>query len=67
MFCWLEFTDGRDTTTLLPRAVEHGVAYVPGSAFAVGTALPAALRCCFVSHPEPVLRDAVLRLAAAST
>lgn len=66
MFCWLEFTDGRDTTALLTRAVDHGVAFVPGSAFAVAAPLPSALRCCFVSHPEPVLREAVLRLAAAT-
>ncbi|GAY11706.1 aspartate aminotransferase [Pseudonocardia sp. N23] len=67
MFCWVEFRDGRDTSTLLTRAVERGVAFVPGAAFAVGRPLTSALRCSFAGYPEPVLRDAVLRLAAAAT
>nr|WP_211178144.1 PLP-dependent aminotransferase family protein [Pseudonocardia acidicola] len=67
MFCWLEFPDGTDTDALLPRAVAHGVAFVPGSAFAVGPPRGSALRCCFVSYPEEVLRDAVRRLAAAAS
>ncbi|MGD9990616.1 PLP-dependent aminotransferase family protein [Pseudonocardia sp.] len=67
MFCWVEFRDGRDTGALLPRAVDHGVAFVPGAAFAVGAPLTSALRCSFAGYPEPVLRDAVLRFAAAAT
>jgi len=67
MFCWVEFRDGRDTGALLPRAVDHGVAFVPGAAFAVDTPLTSALRCSFAGYPEPVLRDAVLRLAASAT
>ncbi|GEL24014.1 aminotransferase [Pseudonocardia sulfidoxydans NBRC 16205] len=67
MFCWVEFRDGRDTGALLPRAVDHGVAFVPGAAFAVGTPRTSALRCSFAGYPEPVLRGAVLRLAAAAT
>lgn len=66
MFCWLELP-GVDTTALLPRALEHGVGFVPGSAFAVGTPQPDSLRCCFASHPEPVIVEAVRRLAAAAT
>jgi 2-aminoadipate transaminase len=69
MFCWLEFpartADGAatDTAAALPRALEAGVGFVPGSAFAVEGALPTAARCCFASHPEGVLREAVRRLA----
>jgi 2-aminoadipate transaminase len=68
MFCWLEFPTGTDTTAALPRALEAGVGFVPGSAFAIGsgpgsTALPADARCCFASHPPDVLREAVGRLA----
>ncbi|WP_214404911.1 PLP-dependent aminotransferase family protein [Pseudonocardia lacus] len=65
MFCWLEFPEGTDTTAALPRALDAGVGFVPGSAFAVGTPLPAAARCCFASHPPEVLHEAVRRLATA--
>ncbi|QNG55771.1 PLP-dependent aminotransferase family protein [Pseudonocardia petroleophila] len=66
MFCWLELP-GVDTTALLPRALEHGVGFVPGSAFAVGSPAPSEIRCCYASHPEPVIVEAVRRLAAAAT
>jgi 2-aminoadipate transaminase len=64
MFCWLELP-GVDTTALLPRALEHGVGFVPGSAFAVRDPAPSAVRCCVASHPEPVIAEAVRRLARA--
>lgn len=76
MFCWLDLP-GTDTTALLPRALEHGVGFVPGAAFAVGAPEPASaggpprpastLRCCYASHPEGVVVEAVRRLAAAAT
>ncbi|MEK6440211.1 aminotransferase-like domain-containing protein [Pseudonocardia sp. T1-2H] len=66
MFCWLDFTDGTDTTALLPRALEHGVGFVPGSAFAVGADQAHGARCCFASYPEPLLVEAVRRLGEAS-
>jgi 2-aminoadipate transaminase len=66
MFCWLEFRDGTDTAALLPRALAHGVAFVPGSAFtADDRPRTAAARCCFATLPGPALREAVGRLAAA--
>ncbi|MCW0212857.1 MAG: PLP-dependent aminotransferase family protein [Pseudonocardia sp.] len=70
MFCWLDFTDGTDTTALLPRALGHGVGFVPGSAFALGSAdgedLSHAARVCFASYPGPVLAEAVARLERAT-
>jgi 2-aminoadipate transaminase len=66
MFCWLDFPAGTDTAALLPRALEHGVGFVPGAAFAVATPLPAAARCCYASHAEGVLVEAVRRLAAST-
>lgn len=72
MFCWLEFVDGTDTTELLPRALEHGVGFVPGSAFAVdpavdgGTRLRSAARLCFATYPPDQLTEAVRRLARAA-
>ncbi|WP_250548780.1 hypothetical protein [Pseudonocardia sp. H11422] len=67
MFCWPEFPGGTDTDAPLARALDHGVAFVAGGAFAVDVSRASAARCCFVSYPEPVLRDAVRRLAAAAT
>ncbi len=65
MFCWLEFVDGTRPAELLPRALEHGVGYVPGSAFAVGRELDAAARLCFASNPPPQLHTAVQRIGTA--
>jgi 2-aminoadipate transaminase len=65
MFCWLEFTDGTRPADLLPRALEHGVGYVPGTAFEVGRDHTGAARLCFASHPPARLHTAVERLGAA--
>ncbi|MCQ4120318.1 aminotransferase-like domain-containing protein [Rhodococcus tibetensis] len=66
MFCWVEFTDDTiDTAALLRTAVEHGVAFVPGSAFGMGAHLGAALRLCYATCPEDVLAVACERLGDA--
>ena len=65
MFCWLEFTDGTRPADLLPEALDHGVGYVPGTAFAVGQDLSAAARLCFASNPPGELHTAVERLGSA--
>lgn len=65
MFVWVDFTDGTDTTALLPRALDAGVAYVPGNAFAVSTDYTRSMRLCFTTSGEATLEQAVDRLAAA--
>jgi 2-aminoadipate transaminase len=66
MFCWTEFADpGPDTAALLQTAVEHGVAFVPGSAFGVAAGHRSALRLCFATCSEDTLTDAAARLGAA--
>jgi 2-aminoadipate transaminase len=65
MFGWLAFPAGTDTAALLPRALRHGVGFVPGNAFRVGAAQPGTARCCYASHPEAVIARAVRRLARA--
>ncbi|MBF6187932.1 MULTISPECIES: PLP-dependent aminotransferase family protein [Nocardia] len=65
MFVWADFTDGTDTGQMLPRALEAGVAYVPGQAFAVSEGYRGSLRMCFTTSEAPVLGDAVQRLAKA--
>lgn len=66
MFVWADFTDGTDTQELLPRALAAGVAYVPGSAFAVNGGYRDALRMCFTTFDGATLTEAVDRLARAA-
>jgi 2-aminoadipate transaminase len=67
MFGWLEFHDGTDTDALLTAALGRGVAFVPGSAFAVGggAGAGASARLCFTTNTADRLDEAVARLAAA--
>ncbi|NNH70258.1 PLP-dependent aminotransferase family protein [Nocardia uniformis] len=66
MFVWVDFTDGTDTNALLPGALDAGVAYVPGSAFAVTTDYSHSMRLCFTTSHADVLTEAVDRLARAA-
>ncbi|NMD58230.1 MULTISPECIES: PLP-dependent aminotransferase family protein [Tsukamurella] len=65
MFVWGEFADGTRTSAPLAGAVDAGVAYVPGSAFAVQRDLGTALRLCFTTSSPDDLREAVRRLSTA--
>ncbi|MCP2318995.1 2-aminoadipate transaminase [Nocardia amikacinitolerans] len=65
MFVWADFTDGTDTQQLLPRALEAGVAYVPGAAFAVEKGYRNSMRMCFTTSEAAVLEEAIDRLATA--
>ena len=66
MFIWAEFTDNTDTSALLPTALEAGVAYVPGAAFAVADTTPNTLRLCFTTSDEATLTEAISRLSKAA-
>ena len=73
MFFWLRGPAGTCTTALLPRALAHGVAFVPGAAFDLpqpGRALaesPSAhcMRLSFVTLSPEGLEEAVRRLSMA--
>jgi 2-aminoadipate transaminase len=73
MFLWGRFVNPTvDATQLLPAAVEHGVAYVPGAAFHVGrpgddpAAVPhGQLRMSFATLSADQFDEAGRRLAAA--
>ena len=67
MFLWGELHGDAavDTTALLHTALDHGVAFVPGSAFAVERPLPHHLRLSFATASPEQLGDAAVRLAAA--
>jgi 2-aminoadipate transaminase len=64
MFVWGRLP-GIDTGALLERAVEAGMAFVPGTAFAVDGRPTDALRLSFATQSEPELDEAVARLARA--
>ncbi|MET9031085.1 PLP-dependent aminotransferase family protein [Nocardia sp. NPDC004168] len=65
MFVWVDFTDGTDAVDLLPRAIDLGVAYVPGEAFAVFGGHRNSMRLCFTTSDAATLREAIERLARA--
>jgi 2-aminoadipate transaminase len=55
MFFWVELPAGLDATALLPKAVDAGVAYVPGAAFYAGAPAANRLRLSFVTvSPERI-------------
>ncbi|MBJ7288177.1 PLP-dependent aminotransferase family protein [Williamsia sp.] len=64
MFCWVRLP-GVDTSALLDTAVAHGVAYVPGSAFAVSRDAGDCLRLSFATLAPADIDRAVTRLARA--
>jgi 2-aminoadipate transaminase len=57
MFFWIELPEGVDATALLPKAVAHGMAYVPGAAFYADRPRLNTLRLSFVTvSPEQIDR-----------
>jgi 2-aminoadipate transaminase len=59
MFVWLTLPAGIDTMALLPRAIERGVAFVPGAPFFADNAPTNTLRLSFVTVPPEKIRAAV--------
>lgn len=64
MFFWVEGPAGLDATACLPRAIEAGVAYVPGAAFYsdAARARPQGLRLSFVTLTPEQIEQAVATL-----
>jgi 2-aminoadipate transaminase len=65
MFLWAELTNGARARDLLPRALEQGVAFVPGEAFSVQNPHETGLRLSFATADPEDLREAATRLARA--
>ncbi|MFW2354527.1 PLP-dependent aminotransferase family protein [Hydrogenophaga sp.] len=63
MFLWLRLPEGMNATELLPKAVEHGVAFVPGSAFYADHADPRTLRLSFVTASVEQIASGIAALA----
>ena len=66
LFAWVRFVDGTDADELFARAVDHGVAFVPGSSFSLDECHRDTARLCFASLPPARLVVAVDRLALAA-
>jgi 2-aminoadipate transaminase len=63
MFFWLELRGGLDAVALLPRAVEAGMAYVPGAAFYAQAPRANSLRLSFVTAAPAQIEAGVAALA----
>jgi 2-aminoadipate transaminase len=59
MFFWVELPAVLDATALLPRAVDAGVAYVPGAPFYCGAPAANTLRLSFVTVAPAQIESAV--------
>jgi 2-aminoadipate transaminase len=65
MFLLLRLPQGQSATDLLPKALDHGVAYVPGAAFFPAGGGEETMRLNFVSPPLTDIDEGVARLAKA--
>ncbi len=63
MFFWLELPETMDAVALLPRAVEAGVAFVPGAAFYAAAPRKNTLRLSFVTASPEQIESGVAALA----
>lgn len=63
MFLWLRMPEGIDTVSLLPKAVERGVAFVPGAPFYAETGDARTMRLSFVTASEEEIDTAIAALA----
>ena len=65
MFFWVELPEGVDAVALLPKAVERGMAYVPGAAFFASEPKLNTLRLSFVTVAPDLIERGVAMLAQA--
>ena len=65
MFLWLRLPRGMDAVELLPRAVDKGVAFVPGLAFFADHPDPRCLRLSFVTPSVAEIDRGITALAQA--
>ena len=59
MFFWIRLPAGMDAMALLPKAVDAGIAFVPGSAFYAHSPDPRTLRLSFVTLTPPLITEGV--------
>jgi DNA-binding transcriptional MocR family regulator len=64
-FVWVTLPESVDAEAMLPHAVEHGVAYLPGSWFFPSRDVGNVLRLNYSTLAEEPIREGVRRLARA--
>jgi len=62
LFLWVTLPEGVDTMTLMPKALENKVAYVPGSAFYAADGLPNTFRLNFSNASPDQIEIGIKRL-----
>ncbi len=65
MFFWVELPEGVDAAALLPKAVQRGVAFVPGAAFFASGPRKNTLRLSFVTAAPAQIEQGIELLAQA--
>jgi 2-aminoadipate transaminase len=63
LFTFVSLNGDVDTREWVPRAIEHGVAYVPGAPFFVDGSGANTMRLTFAKEPDERMREGVARLA----
>jgi DNA-binding transcriptional MocR family regulator len=66
LFLWVELPEGLDSRALLARALEHGVAFVPGDSCFPNGGHRNTLRLNFSNMPPARIEEGVRRIAAAA-
>ena len=62
MFLWLTLPEGTDAAALLPRAIDAGVAFVPGEAFFADRSGRNTMRLSFSLPSEAKIVEGIRRL-----
>ena len=65
LFIWIELPAGHDTEAILARALDRGVAFVPGCFFYAGEPRRNTLRVSFATATPAELTEGAARLGAA--
>ena len=65
MFVWVRLPAGMSAIELLPKAVDKGVAFVPGAAFYAEGADPRTMRLSFVTASVEQIRIGIAALGEA--
>ncbi|MCY1036778.1 PLP-dependent aminotransferase family protein [Corallococcus sp. BB11-1] len=64
MFLWVELPGGLDAATLLPRAVEQKVAFVPGAPFFANAQQAQFMRLNYSNRPPDLIAEGMRRLGS---
>lgn len=66
-YLWCELPPGMKATTLLTKAAEKKVTFVPGNAFYINSGGTDRIRLCFSRHPVATIHEGIRRLCEATT